>query len=196
MRRAIRGSLVRLGLPVMTRLFRVLLARKGLPVPILRCRVRRAQLVLLALRVSRDRRVRGVFAARRALLGRRAMLAQPALKGLLARRVIRGLRVALVRRASLGLAVRQVSLGLLVRKAPKAFRASRVRRAPLVCRWTFRARSQRMRICRKPLPRVTPMWLPRTGNSTFTTARHGLLMAAVCHSRVRLGRRAFRGRRD
>jgi hypothetical protein len=194
--RAILAQRVLLALPVRTQRWLGLLGRRVRPVPTRLFRVRRAQPGLLALRVLQARRVRGVFAAKRALLARREMLAQPALKGLLARRVILGLLAALVRRASLGLAVRQVSLGLRVRKAPKAFRASRVRRAPLVCRWIFRARSRRMRICRRLLSRVTPMWWPLTGNSTFTTARRGLLMVAVCLSRVRLARRAFRVRRD
>ena len=196
--RAIRAILARRvlsALPVWTQRWLGLLGRRVRPVPTRLFRVRRAQPGLLALRVSRGRRVRGVFAAKRALLARRETWVRLGLKEFRASRAIPVRLVALVHRVSLGLPVRRASRVPRVRRVRRAFPVFRVRRAPLVCRWTFRARWRRMRICRRPLSRVTPMWLPRTGNSTFMTARRGLLMVAVCRSRVRLARRAFRGRR-
>jgi hypothetical protein len=182
-------------LPVRIRRCLGLLARRVLRAPTRRCRVRRALLGLLALKVLRGRRVRGVFAASRVRLARRATSVRLALRARSARRAIPDLLVGLDPKASRVLAARRVSRVRRVRKARRAFRVFRGRRALRVCRWTFRARSRRMRICRRPLLRVTPMLLLRMGNFTFMTVLRGRRMAAVCRSRGRLVRREFRGSR-
>jgi hypothetical protein len=182
-------------LPVRIRRSLGLLVRRVLRVPTRRCLVRRARLGLLALRALRGRRGRGVYAARRALLARRATSVRLALRAFRARRATLVPLAALDRRASRVLAAPRANRAHQVRKGRREFRASKVRRGLRVCLWTFRARSRRMRICRRPLLRVTPMLLPRMGNFTFMTARRGPRMAAVCRFKARLARRAFRGRR-
>jgi hypothetical protein len=194
-RRAIRASRVLPVLRVRIRPFLGLLARRVLPARIRRCLVRRARLGLLALRALRDRRVRGVCAAKRARLARRATSVRLALRAFRGRRAIRVLLAGLARRASRVLAARRANRAPRVRKGRRAFLAFRGRRELRVCLWIFRARSRRMRIFRRPLLRVTPMLLPRMGNFTFMTALRGRRMAAVFRSRVRLVRRVFRGRR-
>ena len=129
------------------------------------------------------------------LLAPRAMSGRKGSKEFRALRVIRVPLAGSARKASRVLPARRANRVLRALKGRRAFQVCRVRRELRVFLWTFRAQSRRMRICRRPLRRVTPMLLLRTGNFTFMTARRGLLMAAVCRSKGRLVRREFRGRR-